>query len=729
MRIFNAVKDKQKRTRKQLWLPALVIFAVALLVRVAYLIDFSGSPVANYFILDPQFYSQAAIDIINGTLSIHQATFKAPLYPYFLALIYSVTGVAPFAARLIQSVMGSLTCVMVFFLAQRFYSRGIALTAGLIAALYGPLILFDNEILIPTLIVFLDLASFLLLFRYEDSGKRWLLFVSGLLLGLSSLARPNVLIVLPGVVLWLWRYISRKRRRHWLRQASIYGAGVLVMLLILFARNYAVTDQPHLFGNYSGYNFLIGNNRLSDGKTAVLAGTSVEFEGGYRDAVEIANRVAGRALNDRELNDVWLGMAFDYIKSNPIDWLWLELRKLVYLSAGFEIPNNRHIYFFAARSPVLAPLVWDHFIAFPFGILLPLALVAIFAGLVRRNQYPLIFFLIAYSVSILLFFVNARYRLPMLPILIIWGAAGAWQLVKLWREKEWPKFSRLLALFLVAVLLCNGLTFLPAFQTRPPSEYESYLHLGSAYYQQGDYEQARVELLTAARLYDKSPLVYTALGNTFQQLGRDSLAMEYYKDCLDVAPGSERAARNLADIYKRYLTLGELNDLLLARLDRDPDELWALMDYAWLHIKIDAKPQALDIYQRAFDADTTFYEALFRKAQLYLDLDMRADAEREFKFLLKRFPNSVEIHGNLAQVYARQRRLDDAIREFEWVRDNEPTSPGSYFNLASVYLQAGKIDLAQQNLDKVIQLAPDFPAIDRLRQAIAAARAGAAADN
>ncbi|MFH2054548.1 MAG: tetratricopeptide repeat protein [bacterium] len=721
--------DKKTATKKTLWPLALVIFVVALLARLAYLIDFSASPVSTYFILDPQFYNQAAIDILNGTLTIHQATFKAPLYPYFLAAIYSITGIEPFAARLIQSVMGSLSCVMVFYLALRFYSRGIAIAAGLIAALYGPFILFDNEILIPTLIVFLDLASFLLLFRYEDNGNRWLLFASGLLLGLSALARPNVLIVLPGIILWLWRYISRRRRRGWLRQAAFYCAGVVVMLVILFARNYAVTGQPHLFGNYSGYNFLIGNNRFADGKTAVLAGTSVEFEGGYRDAVRIANTVAGRTLDDREVNDVWLKMGLDYITTNPLDWLWLEVRKLVYLASGFELPNNRHIYFFAERSPVLAPLVWDKFIAFPFGILLPLALVAVFAGLVRRNQYPLIFFLIAYSVSILLFFVNARYRLPMVPILIIWGTAGAWHMVGLWKKKDFLKFYRLLVLFLVAVLLCNGLTFLPPFKTRPPSEYESHLHLGSAYFQEGDYEDARVELLTAARLYPKSPMVYNALGNTFQRLGRDSLATVYYQKCIEVDPNNQAAARSLADVYKRYLTLGELNDLLLARFERNPNEVWAIMDYAWLHIQIDAKEEALDIYQRAYDADTTYYEALFRKAQLYLDLDMRADAEQEFKFLLQRFPNSVEIHGNLAQIYARQRRIDDAIREFTWVRNQDPTHPGSYFNLASVYLQAGKLDLAEQNLDRVVQLAPDFPAIDRLREAIAQARADQAKSN
>jgi tetratricopeptide (TPR) repeat protein len=714
--------SRAKQGIQHLWPFALIVFGVALVVRVIYLLDFSASPIANYFILDPRFYHEAAINIVNGTLSIHEATYKAPLYPYFLAAIYGVAGPSAFAARLVQVLLGSFSCVMIFFLAGRFYARGVALTAGLIAALYGPLVLFDSELLIPTLIIFLNLASFLLLFKYEDSGSRWLLFASGLLLGLSALARPNILIILPGVVIWLWRYIHLRRRRNQFRQAAFYVGGVVVMLLILLARNYSVTGEANLFGNYGGYNFLIGNNRLADGRTAVLAGTSPEFEQGYVDAVAIANTIARRNLDDQELNWFWLKLGMDYIATNPLQWLGLEAKKFAFLTAGFEIPNNRHVYFFAQRSAILRPLLWDKFVSFPFGILLPLALVAVFARQVRRNQYLLTFFLTSYSISILLFFVNGRYRLPIIPILIIWAAAGAWQMVSLWRAGEFQRFYRLLAVFLVALLLCNALTYLPGLQVRPETEYESHLYLGSAYFQEGQYEKARRELLTAAKLYPKSPRVYNALGNTFYALGNDSLAGVYYRLGVEADPDYEIVVKNLVNHYKRNRKLMEFNDLLLERIDHDPNAAWARKEYAWLHTQIDAKDEAIDLYQIAWETDTTDFECLFHRAQLLLELDMRADAEREYNELLERFPNSVEAHANLGQVYARQGRLDEALLEFEWVREREPGFPGSYFNLATVHLQRGELNMAEENLREIERLSPNFPSLVPLRKMIEQAK-------
>ena len=43
---------------------------------------------------------------------------------------------------------GTLTCGLVWLLAREYFSRAVALTAGLFAALYWPLIYFEGEVLI-----------------------------------------------------------------------------------------------------------------------------------------------------------------------------------------------------------------------------------------------------------------------------------------------------------------------------------------------------------------------------------------------------------------------------------------------------------------------------------------------------------------------------------------------------------------------------------------------------
>lgn len=689
------------------------IFGLAFLLRLLYLLDYSSSPIASYLILDPRFYYELAVQIASGDILTGQVLFKSPLYSYFLAAIIAIFGDTLFVPRLMQILMGSFSCVMVYLLAGRFYSNRVAVTAGIVAAAYGPLIMFDAEILIPSLIVFLDLISFYLLFKYEDSGKVPLLVGSALLLGLSSLARPNVLIFVPGVIFWLARY-CKCSRKVWRRDILIYLVAIVLAMTPLLARNLAATGQFTLFGNYGGYNFLIGNNAQADGRTAVLPGTSPEFKEGYEDAIEIANRLAGRQLEEGELGWFWFKLGLDHIAADPFGWLWLEIRKTAYLIGGFEIPNNRHIYYFAENSPVLRFLLWDKIISFPFGVLLPLALITVFASRIRRDQFLLSFFVISYAVSILIFFVTGRFRVPLAPIIIIWGAAGFWVLVELYKKANYQRFYRLLLLLVALLILCNGLSYLSPFAVRPPNDYESHMFLGDAYHAAGKYEEAEKELEKAAELYPSSARVFNSLGNALAAQSKDSLAIMAYKRGIAADPNYETVKKSLASLYKRRNKLGELNNLLLEEMDRNPHASWAFKDYAYIHVLLEEKESALRIYEQAFAADSTDYEALFRKAQLYLDLNQLDSAEKEYLRLLDYLPNSIEVHANLGQTYARSNRLDEALSEFLWVQERDSENPSAYFNLASVYIQRREYYLADLMIERITELAPDFP-VERIK--------------
>ncbi|MCK4857350.1 MAG: tetratricopeptide repeat protein [candidate division Zixibacteria bacterium] len=721
---MGEIDTETKPERVNYKLCALLIFALGFILRLFHLLDFQSSPIFTYLILDPGYYHKLALAIAGGNIIGSEVFFKAPLYPYFLAAIYALFGESIFIARLIQIILGSFSCVLIYLLARHFYASKIAVTAGIIAALYGPLIMFDSELLIPVLVIFLNLLSILLLLKYEDSGNKWTLFISALILGLSGLARPNVLILVPGVIFWLYRY-CRKSKPQWKKSALLYVVGVVIMLVPLVARNYAVSGQLVLFGNYGGYNFLIGNNAQADGKTAILPGTSPDFQQGYLDAVKIANRISGRNLSTGELGWVWFKLGFDFISSNPLAWLGLESKKLVYLISAFELPNNRHICFFAARSPVLKALLWDKYVSLPFGILLPLALVAVAARQVRRDQFPLYFFVIAYSLSILLFFVTSRFRLPVIPIMIIWGAAGGWSIWQTFRQKKYRRLGRLLAIFLAAAILGNGLTYLSPFSVRPPTEYESHLLLGDAYYAAGEYHQARAELFAAARLYAKSPRVFNSLGNTHRALGENLLAIEYYQRGIAADSSYEPVKRSLASLYKHNNNIGDLYDLVQAEVIRNPTCNWALKEYAHIHTLMGELSLAADLYEQAFQADTTDFEALFKKAEALLNQDLRQEAEREYRRLLEYQPNSIEAHANLGQVYARQNRLQDALAEFLWVAEHDPDNPASYFNLASAYFQMKNFDKAEKMLIRVVEINPHFASVNRLRQMIEEGRKAA----
>ena len=66
--------------------------------------------------------------------------------------------------------------------------------------------------------------------------------------------------------------------------------------------------------------------------------------------------------------------AWDYIRGDPIGWLGLMGHKLGAFWHGDERGRNQPIYFWRTYSTVLSATLWKAGIAFPFGLVAPLAL-------------------------------------------------------------------------------------------------------------------------------------------------------------------------------------------------------------------------------------------------------------------------------------------------------------------------------------------------------------------
>ena len=119
---------------------AAIIFAVALFSRVVFLAQLSGSPYAAHHLVDAQLYDEWAGGLARGAAPYTAPYFYSPVYPYAVSLIYKLLGHAPAAVRLVQCLLGSCSCLLVYLLARRLLSNSAAFAAGLFCALYGPLL-------------------------------------------------------------------------------------------------------------------------------------------------------------------------------------------------------------------------------------------------------------------------------------------------------------------------------------------------------------------------------------------------------------------------------------------------------------------------------------------------------------------------------------------------------------------------------------------------------------
>ncbi|MGH9385716.1 MAG: ArnT family glycosyltransferase, partial [Vicinamibacterales bacterium] len=394
---------------------AVAIFLVSLTVRLVHLFQIRRAPFFTLLMGDAQSYHVWAQQLAAGDWIGNDVFYQAPLYPYFLGLVYTLLGEAPMTARLCQAVIGSLACVWLAFAAWRLFSRPAGIAAGLMLGFYAPAIFFDGLIQKSVLDAFLLCLALALLsgLVVHPARRRSWLWV-GVTLGCLTLSRENAVVFAAAVLLWLlWcqRHLGRER----LALAGFLLAGLAIVLLPVAARNKIVSGEFHLTTSQFGPNFYIGNNETASGTYQPLRFGHGDPKYERQDARELAEQAMGRPLTPAEVSRYWTWRALEYIRTQPGDWLGLMGRKIMLAWNAAEVADTEDQLSYAEWSVLLrvASRVWH------FGVLAPLALLGIWATWPRRAELALLYLLpAAYVLALVAFAVMARYRYPLVPFLI-----------------------------------------------------------------------------------------------------------------------------------------------------------------------------------------------------------------------------------------------------------------------------------------------------------------------
>ena len=93
-----------------------IIIAAGFALRLIF--AFSASKIPFNFLSDSSLYYAWAKNIIAGKdfVTVYHC---APLYPFFLALIFSLSGPSIPTALIVQAVLGALSCLLVYYLSMK----------------------------------------------------------------------------------------------------------------------------------------------------------------------------------------------------------------------------------------------------------------------------------------------------------------------------------------------------------------------------------------------------------------------------------------------------------------------------------------------------------------------------------------------------------------------------------------------------------------------------------
>ncbi|MEW6097288.1 MAG: glycosyltransferase family 39 protein [bacterium] len=407
------------------------ILAIAFFLRLIYLFQVkSNDPNFLHFSgTDAGSYDGLAMQVLNGDLPKSPYSFN-PLYFYFLALLYSIVGHSPFKAVIFQIFIGCGSYLLVYLLAKRIFNQTVGLIAAGLCSFYGIFMVYETSILTVVLDTFMLLLSILVFLKSVEKDSIKLYFITGVVIGLSALSRATTLFLLPFLLLWVLIALGLKKR--FIIAGFFIILGTTLTISPVTIRNYIYSGKFIPLTTTGTITFWVGNNEDAEG---------IYYIPPYADN-----------LKGEEGDSFWTRDAIRFIKEKPHKYLWLLYKKFALFWSGYEIPDNDIVYSrFEKFSPLLRLML-------QFGFIASLGIMGVLLSLMKLNKKVFLLFLVifGYMGAILLFFVMARFRVPVVPYLTIFAGYT----IYFWYQNiRGKKYKPLIISFVIFCFICAFVNF------------------------------------------------------------------------------------------------------------------------------------------------------------------------------------------------------------------------------------------------------------------------------
>jgi tetratricopeptide (TPR) repeat protein len=519
----------------------------------------------------------------------------------------------------------------------------------------------------------------------------------GATLGALSLTRENALVLVALVLVWA---VSLGRHKGSQAPAALVVVGLAIVLAPVVGRNYLVGGGVYLTTSQFGSNLFIGNNAQADGSyVALRAGRgSPEFE--RIDAKALAEEASGRALTAGEVSRYWTRQTLAYVTSQPGDWLRLLAHKARLLVSATELVDTESQDSHAAYSWPLRILgrVWH------FGVALPLAVVgawALWGG--RRRLWIVYAMVLAYAATVVVFFVVARYRLPLVPMVLFFSAAGVIAIVDLVSRREPRAMLAPLTAAALAALVANWPVTLQG-----SAEAITENNLGTALQEDGRLDEA-IDRYRRALAFDARYVpALNNLGTALRAAGRLEEAVATYGQALEAGTDAASIHYNLGNaLMAKGDAAGAAAEFQKA-LAVNPRFVEAMNNLGQALDAAGAHAQAIATLRRAIELDANSAVAHRNLANALASAGASAEAASHFREAIRLAPDDAALRYDYGSLLLEQGAFQAAASELaEAVRVN-PGSAEAHNNLGIALASQGQVPDAISHWREAIRLKPDF---------------------
>jgi hypothetical protein len=412
------------------------IMAVAVMLRVAAALYLGNQVETLPGIDDQRSYHMLAQQVIQGhgftvatnwwplTHAGQPTAHWSYLYTLYLIGVYSLFGVVPLFARLIQvTIVGIVWPLLTYRIARRMFAenttsvaRATPLIAAAWAAVYPYFVYYSAGLLTESFYIVMVLWTIDLTLSIAAALKtspaptglmqRWLLL--GIAIGSAVLLRQLFLILVPFLFMWIaWAVWTAATpiKPKWLTllQGGVCVAGVVVMFIAPWTfLNYQNFHKFVMLNTNAGFAFFWANHPSYGTHFVDLLTDDAYFK-------MIPHELY--SLDEPGLSSALFQLGLGYVLDDPVRYILLSLSRIQTYFVFWPSPTSGALSNFARITSL--------------GLALPFILYGVFISLRCWRNWALLYVFVAVYTGIhLLSWALVRYRLPVDAVLLVFAAFG-----------------------------------------------------------------------------------------------------------------------------------------------------------------------------------------------------------------------------------------------------------------------------------------------------------------
>jgi tetratricopeptide (TPR) repeat protein len=285
---------------------------------------------------------------------------------------------------------------------------------------------------------------------------------------------------------------------------------------------------------------------------------------------------------------------------------------------------------------------------------------------------------------------------------------------------------------LIATLLAGGAVAFAIWRSTPATM-EDLVKDARKYYEQKDYEKAKIQLLRAVQADPRNREARFLLVDSLVSQNDLLSAARQLQSFLEYVPDDREASLRLGNLYLRDKSAyNEIKKITKKLLDKDPKDVDALILQGNVNAGLRNFPDSRDSFEQATtidpnnaaaliglgttqalqqnftEAEKAFLKAkeldpkslaaLFSLANYYVAVKDPMKAEAIFKEGLALYPQDGRMYGGLAELYFQLGRFDDAAKLLSSTQTTLPKDPSPSYLLANQYVRRNQLVEARKVL-------------------------------